>query len=157
MKNRSHFGRVITVTGLCATLLATTGCFGSFVTVQRLYHWNRTVDSNKWAQWGVFVATTIVPIYPSATLFDMVFTNSVEFWSGRNPMSADAGTTRTVTTENGEEVTLRMRDDGSIDVAIRAPEKPVTNLVVVPESDSIAAYDTDGNLVARAVEADAAR
>ena len=157
MKNRSHFlRRVITVTGLCATLLVTTGCFGSFVTVQRLYHWNRTVDDNKFAQWGVFVATVIVPIYPSATLFDMVFTNSVEFWSGRNPMSADAGTTRTVTTENGEEVTLRMRDDGSIDVAIRAPEKPVTNLVVVPEGDSIAAYDTDGKLVARAVEADAA-
>ncbi len=160
MKNRraSHsISRVITVTGLCATLLVTTGCFGSFVTVQRLYHWNRTVDDNKFAQWGVFVVTVIVPVYPSATLFDLIFTNSVEFWSGRNPMAANAGTTRTVTTENGEEVTMRMRDDGSIDVAVRAPAQPVTNLVVVPEGDSLAAYDADGKLVARAVETDAAR
>lgn len=144
MKNTvTHFvHRVIAVTCLCAV---TTGCFGSFVTVQRLYHWNRTVDSNKWAQWGVFVATVVVPVYPSATLFDMVFTNSVEFWSGRNPMAA-------MQTPSGEQVSMSMRDDGAIDVAIRAPEKPDTRLVVVPEGDSIAAYAEDGTLVARAVE-----
>lgn len=148
--------RVIAVTLLCSSsLLATTGCFGTFVTTQRLYHWNMTVDNNKWARWGVFVATVVIPIYPSATLFDMVFTNSVEFWSGRNPMAASADGSRTVRTPTGEEVTLRMRDDGNIDVAIRSPSQPDTHLVVVPEDDSIAAYDASGQLVARAVEASA--
>lgn len=146
--------RVIAVTLVCSSsLLATTGCFGSFVTVQRLYHWNMTVDNNKWARWGVFVATVVVPVYPSATIFDMVFTNSVEFWSGRNPMAASADGSRTVRAETGEEVTLRMRDDGNIDVSIRSPSQPDTRLVVVPEGDSIAAYDASGQLVARAVEA----
>jgi hypothetical protein len=144
---------VIAVTGLCSTLLVTTGCFGSFVTLSRLYHWNKTVDNNKWAQWGVFVATIIVPIYPSATLFDMIFTNSVEFWSGRNPMAAEANATRTISGDNGEEVSMRMRDDGAIDVSIRAPSQPETRLVVVPDGDSIAAYDEHGELVARAVQA----
>ena len=155
MNNRrlTHSARVIAVTSLLIALFGATGCFGSFVTVQRLYHWNRTVDSNKFAQWGVFVATVVVPVYPSATLFDMIFTNSVEFWSGRNPMAAEANASRTMHTESGEEVSMRMREDGAIDVRVRAPQKPDTHLVVVPEGDSIAAYDENGALVARAVEA----
>lgn len=157
MKNRrtTHSARrVIAVTALCASLLGTTGCFGSFVTVQRLYHWNMTVDDNKWARWGVFIGTAVVvPVYPTATLFDLVFTNAVEFWSGRNPMAASADGTRTVRTETGEEVSMRMRADGAIDVSIRSPAKPDTRLVVVPEGDSIAAYDEHGALVARAVAA----
>jgi hypothetical protein len=155
MKNRrlTHsVNRVIAVTLVGSSLLlATTGCFGSFATLNRVYTWNRTVDHNKWVQWGVFTAAIIVPVYPSATLFDLVFTNSVEFWSGRNPMAADA--TRNFRTEDGQEVSMRMREDGAIDVAIRSPEQADTHLIVVPESDSIAAYDDHGTLIARAVEA----
>ena len=70
------------------------GCFGSFVLTQRVYHWNQTVDPNKFAKWELFVATIIVPIYPSATIFDVIFTNSVEFWSGRNPVGPGPTTAR---------------------------------------------------------------
>jgi hypothetical protein len=141
---------VIAVTMLCSTsLLASTGCFGSFTTVKRLYHWNNTVDANKWAKWGVFVATMVVPIYPSATIWDMIFTNSVEFWSGRNPMNEPVS----FQSETGEHVSMQMRDDGAVDVAIHSTGQPVTRVIVVPESESIAAYDADGKLVARAVEA----
>jgi len=155
MENRrfsDRVRRVIAITVLCTSSLAATGCFGSFTTVRRLYHWNDTVDANKWAKWGVFVATVIVPIYPSATFFDLVFTNSVEFWSGRNPMDT-TGNARSFQTENGDEVSMQLRDDGAIDVSVRSPDKPVTRLVVVPEKDAIGAYDADGRLVARAVEA----
>ena len=157
MKNRrlTHsVNRVIAVTLVGSSLLlATTGCFGSFATLNRVYTWNRTVDHNKWVQWGVFTAAIIVPVYPAAFFFDVVFNNSVEFWSGRNPMSADAGATRTVHTESGEDVSMRMRDDGAIDVSIRASSQPDTRLVVVPEGDSIAAYGDDGALVARGTPA----
>jgi hypothetical protein len=149
--------RVIAVTALCASLVGATGCFGSFVMTQRLYHWNLTVDNNKFARWGVFVATVVVPVYPSATIFDLVFTNSVEFWSGRNPMAsnegaANDGAARSMHSESGEDVSMRMRDDGAIDVAIRAPSQPDTRWVVVREGDSVAAYDEHGALVARGVE-----
>ena len=150
--------RVILVTALCASLFGTTGCFGSFVTLQRLYHWNMTVESNKFARWGIFMATIIVPVYPSATIFDLIFTNTVEFWTGHNPMAANEGATRMVHAESGEEVSMTLRDDGAVDVAIRAPAKPDLHLVVRHEGDSLAAYDDQGRLVARGVElAEAAR
>src|SRR5262249_44714636 len=125
--------RVIAITLLgSSSLLATTGCFGSFTTVKRLYHWNNTVDANKWAKWGVFVATVVVPVYPSATIFDMVFTNSVEFWSGRNPMTESVS----FQTQAGEQVSMQPREDGAVDVTIQSADQPVTHLVVRPESDS---------------------
>jgi uncharacterized protein DUF3332 len=149
--------RVIAVTLAASSLAASTGCFGSFITTQRLYHWNETVDANKWAKWGVFVVTVIMPIYPSATLFDMIFTNSVEFWSGRNPMAA-AGETQTYSSDNGDSVSMRRRADGAIDVSIQSPSGAERKLVLVPgqASDSIAAYDENGQLVARALPAEPA-
>jgi hypothetical protein len=154
IRRTTHSTRhVIAITLVCAsTLLGTTGCFGSFWTLQRLYHWNTTVEENKFARWGIFMATIIVPVYPSATIFDLVFTNTVEFWTGHNPMAANAGTTRTIHTEDGEDVSMRLRDDGAVDVAIRAPSKPDLYLVVRNEGDSVAAYDDRGRLVARGVE-----
>jgi uncharacterized protein DUF3332 len=142
--------RVIAVTILCSMgLVASTGCFGSFTTVKRLYRWNETVDANKWAKWGVFVSVMVVPIYPCATIWDMIFTNSVEFWSGRNPMNEPVS----FQTETGDHVSMQMRDDGAVDVAIEPPGQPASHVVVVPEQESIGAYDADGKLIARAVEA----
>jgi hypothetical protein len=144
--------RVIAVTLLCSSsLVFASGCFGSFSTLRQVYSWNRSVDSNKWAQYGIFLATNIVPVYLSAGIFDLMFTNSVEFWSGRNPMAA--GATRSLETEDGQEVSMQMRDDGAIDVAVRAPSHPDAHLVVVREGDSIAAYDENGAIVARATKA----
>jgi uncharacterized protein DUF3332 len=141
MKTRSSRStRMIALSLLCT--LGSSGCFGTFSTLHKVYEWNRSVDSNKWAQWGVFAVTMIVPIYPSATIFDLIFTNSVEFWSGRNPMAAES--TKTIHTETGEDVSLRLRDDGKVDVTVAAPGKPDAHFVVVPEGDVLAAYDTDG-------------
>lgn len=147
--------RVIAITLIGSTSFLATGCFGSFATLHKVYNWNRTVESDKWAQFGIFVATNIFPVYLSAMIFDMMFANSVEFWSGKNPMTA--GAERTLPIDGGE-VSMRMRDDGAIDVAIRTPSQPVAHLVVVRQPGSIAAYDDAGALVARATPApDAAR
>jgi hypothetical protein len=85
----------------------------------------------------------IMPIYPSAVIFDLIFANSVEFWSGRNPMTSE-GAPRTIHTEGGEDVSLSLRRDGNVDVVVRAPGKPDAHLVIVPEGDVIAAYDEQG-------------
>jgi uncharacterized protein DUF3332 len=150
MKTSRHFSRVIALTLLCA--FGSSGCFGTFATTHKVYEWNRSVDPNKWAQWGVFAVTMIVPIYPSAVIFDLIFANSVEFWSGRNPMTSDSGA-RTLHTDDGSDVSLAPRPDGKIDVTVLAPGKPDAHFVVVPQGDLISAYDEHGALAAVATEA----
>jgi len=139
--SRRTFRSVIGVTLLC--LASTTACFGSFTTLHKVYAWNRSVDPDKWAQWGVFTAAMIVPVYPSATIFDLMFVNSVEFWSGRNPM-ADASEADT-----GERVAMQLQPDGTVDATVTARDGSEQRYTVVREPGAISAYDEHGQLAAR--------
>ncbi len=74
-------------------LATTTGCFGSFQLTRKVYAFNQTVSQDKWVQELVFLGMNIVPIYGLAAFADAVFANSVEFWTGTNPLAS----ARTVT------------------------------------------------------------
>lgn len=141
MKTRS-VRNVIAVTILC--LVGTTACFGSFTTLRRVYSWNQTVDNDKWAKWGVFTAAMIVPVYPSATIFDLMFVNSVEFWSGRNPMAMGPDAT-----ETGDQLSMELQPDGTVGATVRDPDGSEQSYTVVREPGAISAYDEDGELAAR--------
>jgi hypothetical protein len=65
-----------------AALLCSTGCLGSFGLTRKVYRFNDRVHDDKWVQEGVFVGLNLVPVYVVACLFDSVFFNSVEFWTG---------------------------------------------------------------------------
>ena len=44
-------------------------------------------------QWGrelAFVGLYIIPVYPIATFGDLFVVNSIEFWSGENPMTGES-------------------------------------------------------------------
>jgi hypothetical protein len=69
---------------LCAAML-TASCYGPFNLTRRVHHWNGEVGG-KWAQEGVFLVFIILPVYGIATLADAVIFNSVEFWTGDNPI-----------------------------------------------------------------------
>ncbi len=94
---RGWLGRVITITVLSVFVpLTTTACFGTFPLARKVYRWNASVHSDKWVRWLVFLLINIIPVYAGAAILDMVFSNSVEFWTGRNPMAAAPGSTKLV-------------------------------------------------------------
>jgi hypothetical protein len=127
----------------------TTGCFGSFSLTRKVYNWNKTVSSDKWVRWLVFLVITIIPIYGGATLIDAIFTNSVEFWTGRNPMAYAPGSTKHVQGPNGEMATLTLREDNAIDVVVTAPGQPDQRFTLVRDSESVSAFDENGVLLGR--------
>jgi hypothetical protein len=131
---------VIGVTLLCLT--GTTACFGSFTTLHKVYNWNESVDHDKWVQWGVFTAAIIVPVYPSATIFDLMFVNSVEFWSGRNPMAMGPEAT-----DQGERVSMQL--DGTVAATVRAPDGSEQHYTMVRQPGAVSTYDENGGLIAR--------
>jgi hypothetical protein len=151
MKNISGHSlrKVIAVTGLAAVLLSsTTACFGTFATTHRVWNWNATVRGDKWAKWGAFVGINIIPVYVSAVTFDLVFANSVEFWSGSNPMAMAPGNTKTVQGDAGETALLTPRSDGAIDVSVRAPDRAESHFTLARDGESVAVYDAEGTLLA---------
>ena len=133
--------------------LATAGCIGNFELTRKVYQFNREVDSNKWIQWLAFLVLNVVPVYSFAVLIDAIFANSVEFWTGDNPVTAGVdGGTKVVHGPAGEVVRMTRLAPGVIDVDMTEPDGAKRELTLVLERETIAAYDRAGALVARVGE-----
>ncbi len=90
----------LAVAAALATSMTFSSCIGSFGLTNKLLNWNHRINS-KFVNELVFVTFHIIPVYEIAVLSDILVLNSIEFWSGNSPVSADADKTQNVKTENG--------------------------------------------------------
>ncbi len=90
--------------------LTLSSCIGSFGLWNNLRNWNAGVG-NKFANEIVFLAFHIIPVYPVAYLADILVLNSVEFWSGENPVTAQLGI-KEVKGKDGHDYLIATREDG---------------------------------------------
>ena len=84
MKRR--FLPVAIVLALTGSLM-TSSCIGSFALTNKLLSWNKQVG-NKFVNELVFFAFWIIPVYEVSALADILVINSIEFWSGDNPVAS---------------------------------------------------------------------
>ncbi|MDH6354109.1 hypothetical protein M2132_000431 [Dysgonomonas sp. PH5-45] len=94
---KKRFLTVATVSILAGSFMFSS-CIGSFGLSNKVLAWNQTIDS-KFVNEVVFFALWIVPVYEITMLADLLVLNSIEFWSGDNPVQA--GVVKTVQGENG--------------------------------------------------------
>ena len=76
---------VALVLTLAGSMLCTS-CIGSFTLSNKLLSWNKTIG-NKFVNELVFFAFWIFPVYEVSVLADVIVLNSIEFWSGSNPVA----------------------------------------------------------------------
>lgn len=80
---------LIAGTGLVAlTALGSTGCIGGFNLTRMIYKANLDLHPNKFVQWVVFLVLLILPVYAILVFVDLWVLNSIEFWTGSNPVHA---------------------------------------------------------------------
>lgn len=89
----------IAVSALCiaGASLMFSSCIGSFSLTNKVMAWNRNIG-NKFVNELVFFAFWILPVYEVTALADVLVINSIEFWSGENPMTASV---KVVDTDHG--------------------------------------------------------
>ncbi|MBH0180150.1 MAG: DUF3332 family protein [Nitrospira sp.] len=85
--------RLVTAGVLACFMTATTACYGPFNLTKNVYHWNSGVKgsgevSDKWMKEFVFFGMIIVPVYMFSAILDGFIFNSIQFWSGDNPVKA---------------------------------------------------------------------
>lgn len=85
------------IVALVASSMMFTSCIGSFKLSNKVLSWNQQVG-NKFVNELVFFAFWILPVYEVTTLADLLVLNSIEFWSGSNPVAQG---TKAIDTENG--------------------------------------------------------
>ncbi len=88
--NLSFFKKPVLVLLIASTGLVATNCYGPFRLTQKLYNWNGTLG-DKYINAILFVALNIVPVYGIVVGVDAVVLNSIEFWTGTNPMAMNEG------------------------------------------------------------------
>lgn len=102
---------------LCAGSLMFSSCIGSFALTNKLLNWNKQVGS-KFVNELVFVAFWILPVYEVSALADVLVINSIEFWSGSNPVAQgrtviDGQDGRYLVDCDGKGYTITSENDGS--------------------------------------------
>jgi hypothetical protein len=68
-------------------MTALTGCLGHNALTRRVLKFNLTTAETRWPREFLFVGLWIIPAYPIAAIVDILVINSIEFWSGKNPLS----------------------------------------------------------------------
>lgn len=74
-----------TMLSLAAAAMIVSSCIGSFGLTNAVLDWNRSV-SNKWVNELIFLPLSVIA-YPITGTVDVLVLNSVEFWTGSNPIS----------------------------------------------------------------------
>jgi len=143
-----NWRKPVAVAVLLGFLPFASACFGSFNLTRKAYQFNKGVSPDKWVRWLVFMVVS--PIYPLAGLVDVMFANSVEFWSGKNPITAQLAP-QTVVGPNGEVASLIPVENGAR-IVITEPSGAVHTATLLREAPGVVgAYDEHGQLVRRLI------
>jgi hypothetical protein len=105
MKGKTLRKRIVAAIVVGSFLTVTTACYGPFNLTKNVYHWNSNIKGSsevneKWMKEFVFFGMIIIPVYMFSALLDAFIFNSIQFWSGNNPVKANEaegdGATRVV-------------------------------------------------------------
>ena len=66
--------------------LGASGCLGPNNMFDSLNIWNAEVVEQDWLVEVIFIGMYIIPVYPIALLGDVIVINTVDYWSGENPI-----------------------------------------------------------------------
>jgi hypothetical protein len=136
---------------MCA--MTTTGCIGRMALSGKVMQFNLSVTENKWGRELTFLVLYIIPVYPISGAIDLIIINSIEFWTGTNPLNGEArlafaGDQKHVVAPDGTEAISTLREDGSIDIEVRAADGTSHFVNVVRDEGRVVARDADGRNLA---------
>jgi hypothetical protein len=64
-------------------------CLGPNRLWNKLHDWNMSATDQRWANEGIFVVFTVIPVYGLCYLADIIVLNSVEWWGGKPMVGGD--------------------------------------------------------------------
>lgn len=75
--------KVLLIAAIASSTL--TGCMGRHAMTKSVEDFNLDVVENRWGREGMFIL--LFPVTYVTNILDLLFVNSIEFWSGTNPIN----------------------------------------------------------------------
>ena len=116
---------------LMASGLLFCSCIGSFSLFNHLVQWNKKATDNKMLNELIFII--ISPAYAVCSFADALVLNTIEFWSGSNPLTSNIGKTQNVIGQDGKMYAVKTLKDG---YQITTPEGAVSLFTYNKENNS---------------------
>lgn len=113
------FLRVTTAALLALCITTSTGCIGTGALGGKVRKFNLETTDHRWGREGLFVLLQVV--YGFAAMGDLLVVNSIEFWTGTNPLNGKPSVTPISDIrdpENAKVLAMTPRDDGSFELLI---------------------------------------
>ncbi len=130
-----------------AAAFTLTACYGSYSLTNKLYKWNGTLG-NKWLNSCVHFILWVIPVYGICMgLVDGLVLNTVEFWTGSNPLASND--TYFEKDAQGNQVSAIKNEDGTLAVQIIDAQGNKADLKLERDADVIRALDANGQVVAQ--------
>lgn len=131
----------ILVASAIASSVFLSGCLGQNALFNQVQDWNASASGEKFVDQGISFAFWIIPVYPLTLFADVIILNSIEFWTGSNPVSGKsakvAGTSETVTDGLGNTATLTYNTDGSVSVVAKEGRKEESYVLVRQDGELV--------------------
>ena len=117
---------------LLAGSMMYTSCIGSFSLFNSYAEWQRNMSGSKFV--NAVVGFVLMPIVGSVCLFvDSVVLNSIEFWSGSNPVASNVGKTQQVMGSDGRYYAVKTLKNG---YEVTAPTGEVSLFIYDKKTDA---------------------
>ncbi|QUM75880.1 DUF3332 family protein [Moritella sp. 24] len=125
--------KLICTTLIVGSISGLTGCIGQMGLTQLAMGVNLKMVDNRYGRAGIYVVAA--PVYAVTSLVDLMVINSIEFWTGTNPITRKGP----AVADTPVEAWMKVNDD--IDPALRSA--PLKDLKVSVQSTSMEILDDD--------------
>jgi hypothetical protein len=155
--------RLVTLTvALVMTASLSMGCIGKGGLSAKVQKFNLETVDGRWERWGLFVGLYFIPVYPFAGAVDLLIVNSIEFWTGTNPVTNEGAITpgaaqddleklesasRSFTTEDGSQVTMTHELDDTVTAVVTSLEGETRRLTISRDFSGIYVKDERGEIM----------
>jgi len=121
-----------------------TACTGSFKMTRAVYDFHRS--QTKVMDEVLFLVFALTPVYWVAGIGDAIVLNTIEFWTGKNPMASTTGTTNTVV-KSGHDKAILSYDSLSGNVTVTSAKEPGKAIVISRTDAGVTACDENGKVL----------
>jgi len=134
MKKLNAFAAIVIIMAIGYTQ---SSCIGSFKLTNKVLQWNRGLG-DKFINELMFLVLIVVPVYEISLLIDGLILNTLEFWTGSNPMAMNAGEQESkIVEQNGIKYQITASQNRFDFIQLEGSQKGTSGaLVYNPESRS---------------------
>ena len=122
---------VNTIIALALGSMCLSSCIGSFSLTNNVLNWNKRATDNKFINELIFLV--ISPAYAVCSVADLFVLNTIEFWTGSNPMAHNVGKTIDVMGQDGKYYAVTYLKNG---YEVKAPTGEITSFLYDKNTDS---------------------